>query len=202
MVGGLQPEPRPAEASGVPRLDSRQTLTSLRRSQIPQAATGDAQMTGFVSQVLALLGMMASRGAPWKPSVAAGVRTTAAVMVPLVIGQLAGNTALAMIVGIGGLNVSLADIGGPYRMKAITMRVATISLAAAAYLGTVVGQWLWLSSPFMFLLASAAGLAGLYGNAAAKVSFLTLILFVLMAGMPAGTADGAERCVALVGGRV
>ena len=37
------------------------------------------------------------------------------------------------------------------------MGVATISVAAAAYLGTVVGQSLWLSLPLMFLLASAAG---------------------------------------------
>jgi uncharacterized membrane protein YccC len=157
-------------------------------------------MTRFVSQALALMGMMGSMGAPSKSSVATGVRTTAAVMVPLVIGQIAGDVAFAMIVGIGGLNVSLADIGGPYRMKAITMGVATISLAAAAFLGTVVGQSLWLSLPLMFLLASAAGLAGLYGNAAAKVSFLSLILFVLMVGMPAETAEGAERGMALVGG--
>jgi uncharacterized membrane protein YccC len=184
----------------MPRLDSRHTLTSLRRSELPQAATGDAQMTGFVSQALALISMVASVGAPWKSSVATGVRTTAAVLVPLAIGQLAGDPALAMIVGIGGLNVSLTDIGGPYRMKAITMGVATISLAAAGYLGTVVGQSLWLSLPCMFLLAGAAGLAGLYGNAAAKVSFLTLILFVVMAGMPAGMAEGAERSIAIAGG--
>jgi uncharacterized membrane protein YccC len=157
-------------------------------------------MKGFVSQALALMGMMGSMGGPWKSSVATGVRTTAAVLVPLVIGQLAGDTTLAMMLGIGGLNVSLADIGGPYRMKAITMGVATISLATAAYLGTVVGQSLWLSLPLMFLLASAAGLAGLYGNAAAKVSFLSLILFILMVGMPAGVAEGAERCMALIGG--
>ena len=116
-------------------------------------------MKGFVSQALALMGMMGSMGGPWKSSVATGVRTTAAVLVPLVIGQLAGDTALAMMVGIGGLNVSLADIGGPYRMKAVTMGVATISLAAAAYLGTVVGRSLWLSLPLMFLLASAGGVS-------------------------------------------
>jgi hypothetical protein len=52
-----------------------------------------------------------------------------------------------MMVGIGGLNVSLSDIGGPYRMKAVTMGMATISLAAATYLGTVVGRSLWLSLP-------------------------------------------------------
>jgi uncharacterized membrane protein YccC len=157
-------------------------------------------MTGFVSQVLALMGMMTSMGGPWKSSIATGVRTTAAVVVPLVIGQLAGDAALAMMVGIGGLNVSLADIGGPYRMKAVTMGVATISVAAAAYLGTIVGQSLWLSLPLMFLLASAAGFAGLYGNAAAKVSFLSLILLILMVNMPAGVAEAAERCMAVGSG--
>jgi uncharacterized membrane protein YccC len=157
-------------------------------------------MKEFVSQAFALMGIVGFMGVRWKLSVAAGVRTTAAVLVPLVIGQLSGHMALAMMVGIGGLNVSLADIGGPYRMKAVTMGVATMSLAAATYLGTVVGRSLWLSLPLMFLLACAAGLAGLYGNAAAKVSFLSLILFILMVGMPAGVADAAERCVALIGG--
>jgi hypothetical protein len=85
-------------------------------------------------------------------------------------------------------------------MKAITMAVVTISLAATACLGTVVGQSLWLSLPLMFLLASAAGFAGLYGNAAAKVSFLSLILFILMVGMPAGMTEGAERSMAFCGG--
>jgi hypothetical protein len=51
-------------------------------------------MKGFVSQALALIGMMGSMGGPWKLSVATGVRTTATVLVPLVIGQLAGDTAL------------------------------------------------------------------------------------------------------------
>jgi uncharacterized membrane protein YccC len=144
--------------------------------------------------------MAGSMGGPWKSSVVTGIRTTAAVVVPLAIGQLAGDAELAMMVGIGGLNVSLADIGGPYRMKAVTMGVATISVAAAACLGTIVGQSLWLSLPLMFLLASAAGFAGLYGNAAAKVSFLSLILFILMVNMPAGVAEAAERCLAVGGG--
>jgi uncharacterized membrane protein YccC len=155
---------------------------------------------GLVSQALALMRMIGATGAPWKPSVATGVRTTAAVMTPLIIGQLTGDTALALMVGIGGLNVSLADIGGPYRMKAITMGVTTLSVAASAYLGTVVGWSLWLSLPLAFLLASAAGLAAIYGNAAAKVGFLSLILFVLMVGMPAGGAEGTERSLALLGG--
>jgi uncharacterized membrane protein YccC len=146
------------------------------------------------------MGMLGFMGGPWKSSVATGMRTTAATVVPLVIGQLAGDTALGMLAGIGGLNVSLSDIGGPYRTKAVTMGVATLSLAAAAYLGTVVGRSLWLSLPMMFLLAGGAGLAGLYGNAAAKVSFLSLVLFILMVGIPAGVADATERSMALIGG--
>jgi uncharacterized membrane protein YccC len=157
-------------------------------------------MKGFVRQALARMGILGFMGGPWKSSVATGMRTTAATVVPLVIGQLSGDTALGMLAGIGGLNVSLSDIGGPYRTKAVTMGVATISLAAAAYLGIVVGRSLWLSLAMMFLLAGAAGLAGLYGNAAAKVSFLSLVLFILMVGIPAGVADATERSMALIGG--
>jgi uncharacterized membrane protein YccC len=190
----------PPEASGAPPLHSRQTLMSPRRSHIPQAAIGDTPMKGFVRQALARMGILGFMGGPWKSSVVTGMRTTAATLVPLVIGQLAGDTTLAMMVGIGGLNVSLSDIGGPYRTKAVTMGVATLSLAAATYLGTAVGRSLWLSLLAVCLLAGAAGLAGLYGNAAAKVSFSSLILFVLTLGMPAGAADAAERSMALIGG--
>ncbi len=157
-------------------------------------------MKKFVSKALALMTMVGGTGVPWKLSVATGVRTTAATVAPLVVGQLVGHPAIGLIAGIGGLNVSLSDIGGPYRTKAVTMGVATLSLAAATYLGTVVGGSPWLSLPAMFLFAWAAGLTGVYGNVAAKVSFLSLILFVLMVSMPAGVADGAERCVALIGG--
>jgi uncharacterized membrane protein YccC len=157
-------------------------------------------MKEFVGKALSRMAMVFSMGGPWKVSVATGVRTTAATLVPLVVGQLAGDAAVGLMVGTGGLNVSLSDIGGPYRTKAVTMGVATISLAAAAYLGTVVGGSPWLSLPLMFLFACAAGLAGVYGNAAAKVSFLSLILFVLMVGIPGGVAAGAERCLALIGG--
>src|SRR5919109_1963222 len=178
----------PAEATGAPGLHSRQILTLPRRSHTPWAAIGDAQMKGFVRQALARMGIPGFMGGPWKSSVATGVRTTAATAVPLVVGQLVGDTTLAMMVAVGGLNVSLSDIGGPYRTKAITMGVATVSLAAAAYLGTAFGRPLWLSLPVVCLLAAAAGLAGLYGNGAAKGSYLSLILFILTLGMPAGVA--------------
>ena len=49
----------------------------------------------------------------------------------------------------------------------------------------------WLSLPLVFLFACAASLAGVFGNAAAKVSFLSLMLFVLMVGLPAGFS---RRC--------
>jgi uncharacterized membrane protein YccC len=157
-------------------------------------------MKKFASKALALMTMVGGTGVPWKLSVATGVRTTAATVAPLVVGQLVGHPAIGLIASVGGLNVALSDIGGSYRAKAVTMGVATLSLAAATYLGTVVGGSPRLSLPAMFLFAWAAGLAGVYGNAAAKVSFLSLLLFVLVVGMPAAVADGAERCMALIGG--
>jgi uncharacterized membrane protein YccC len=137
---------------------------------------------------------------PWKLSVAAGVRTTTATLVPLVLGQVVGQPAAGLMVGIGGLNVSLSDIGGPYQPKAVTMGAATVSLAIATFVGTVVGELSWVALPLVFLVAGAAGLASMFGNAAAKVSFLSLILFVLMIGEPAGIIEAAERGGALISG--
>ena len=76
----------------------------------------------------------------------------------------------------------------PYRMKAVTMGVATISwrllhISAPSLVGRC-------GSPAVDVPAcERSGFAGLYGNAAAKVSFLSLILFILMVGMPAGVAE-------------
>jgi uncharacterized membrane protein YccC len=157
-------------------------------------------MTGLVDKARSPIGLVRSIGAPGKLSVVTGVRTTAAVLVPLIIGQLAGHSAIGLMAGVGGLNVSLADVGGPYRMKAITMGVAVMSMAMAVFLGTVAGGSLWLSLPLVCLLAWAAGLVGVCGNAAAKVSFVSLILFVLMLSLPAGLVDSVERCAAFIGG--
>jgi uncharacterized membrane protein YccC len=157
-------------------------------------------MTGFVDQARALVGLVYAWRAPGQLSVMTGVRTTAAVLVPLIVGQLANHPAIGLMAGVGGLNVSLADIGGPYQVKAMTMGVAMISMATAALLGTVVGGLSWLALPLVFLLAWVASLAGVFGNAAAKVSFLSLVLFVLMVDLPAGFVDSLERCAAFIGG--
>jgi mono/diheme cytochrome c family protein len=161
-------------------------------------------MRHFVGQAPTLLAMVGAMGGPWQLSLMTGGRTTAAVLVPLIIGQLVGDAAGAMMVGIGGLNVSLSDIGGPYRNKAVTMGVATLSVAAAAYLGTIVGGSLWLSLPLMFVFACAAGLASVHGNAAAQVSFLSLILFILMVAcrreLPTVLSAAHSNCPASLAG--
>jgi uncharacterized membrane protein YccC len=158
-------------------------------------------MHKMVGYMLSSIAIVRSISGPWQFSVAAGVRTTTATLVPLVLGQVLGHPAVGLMMSsIGGLNVSLSDIGGSYRTKAVTMGVATLSLAAAAFLSTVVSGILWVALPLMFALACAAGLVGVFGNAAAKVSFLSLIVVVIMAGLPAGVTEGAERSLAIVGG--
>jgi hypothetical protein len=126
-------------------------------------------MTGLVDKGRSLLGLVRSMSAPEKLSVLTGVRTTAALLAPLIAGQLAGHPAVGLMAAVAGLIVSLADIGGPYWMKAVTMGVATICTAAATVLGTVAGGLLWLCLPLVFLFACAAGLAVVCGNASAEV---------------------------------
>src|SRR5262249_10099662 len=135
-----------------------------------------------------------------RSAVAGGIRTTAAAMAPLIIGYLMGRPSLGTIAAIGALNVSLADIGGLYRSKAQAMAVATIGVSVAVFLATVPGSIAWLAPAIAFLVAAAGGLAGVFGNAADKISFSILGAFVIALGLPAGVLDAGERLLAVFGG--
>src|SRR5262245_13551334 len=126
-------------------------------------------MTGLFNKGRSLVGLVCSMSAPGKLSALTGVRTTAALLAPLLAGQLAAHPAVGLMAAVGGMIVSLADIGGPYWTKAVTMGVATICTATATFLGTGAGSLPWLCIPFVFLVACAAGLAAVFGNASAEV---------------------------------
>jgi uncharacterized membrane protein YccC len=117
-------------------------------------------MKGFVSQVLALLGMAGSMGGPWKSSVATGVRTTAAVVVPLVIGQLAGDTALAMLLlalfGIPAFSLIARNYGlgvlflTPFIVLQLnTVRPGDWEVAAIRSFDTIIGGLLALLAGYL-----------------------------------------------------
>ena len=127
--------------------------------------------------------------APSRPAYAAGLRAAVATVVPLLLAQVFG-TGGATWMSLGGFSGALADRGGPYRARALTMAAVTLSCAAAIALGTMASERFALAIPLTFVVALATSLARVWGTAGASVGGATLTAFVIALAFPAAGADG------------
>ena len=125
-----------------------------------------------------------------RPAYAAGVRAAIATVVPLLLAHLLG-TGGATWMSLGGFSGALADRGGPYRVRAITMGAVTACCAVAIALGTVASGRIALAIPLTFALALATSLARAWGSAGVSVGGATLTAFVIALAFPPEANDGA-----------
>lgn len=131
---------------------------------------------------------------------AAGVRMTAAAVTPMIAGQLIGQPAAGVLVGVGGLFVSFLDSGTAYRQKLRTLLTATGAIACAGALGVLAGAHPALAVPALALVACAAGLASIFGAAAESTSIFVLIAFIVNQNAPGGLHDSYLRGLGLLTG--
>src|SRR3954468_14803975 len=89
-----------------------------------------------------------------RPAYAAGIRAAVATVVPLVAAQVFG-LAGATWMSLGGFSGALADRGGPYRTRAVTMGAVTFCCATAIVIGTLASGHIALAIPLTFLVAFA-----------------------------------------------
>src|SRR5208283_5532179 len=80
------------------------------------------------------------------------LRGAAAMSACLAAGQLAGQTALGLVMAVGARRVVLVDPGGEPASRAANMALAALAGTAAAFLGTLAGSSLPLSALGMFAL--------------------------------------------------
>lgn len=123
-----------------------------------------------------------------------GIRTALATLLPLVIGQLTGHNAIGLMIGLGGLYVSIADKEGA---TIRTLWIAIIGVAIAAIGGTVIGLSGPLSIATMFIVAFWGGLLGVYGVIPGHLGFVFALVFGVMLGLPAPAPMGLERAFEL-----
>jgi hypothetical protein len=128
---------------------------------------------------------------------AAGVRTAAAAVLPLIVGQLLGQPAFWLLVGLGGLYLSVADKEGSTIRSLLT---AALINTAALLAGNLVGGSLALSIASMFAWALLAGMLSAYGEVASQVGFMSSIAFAVALGSPAGLGASGERAAAFIAG--
>ena len=128
---------------------------------------------------------------------ASGVRTAAAATVPLVAGQLLGQPALGLLVGLGGLYLSVTD---KECSTPGSMLFATALNGLAVLAGSTVGGHVWLSVAAMAAWAFLGGMASAYGEVAAQIGFMSAITFAVALSFAGGFAAGAKDMAAFVVG--
>jgi MFS family permease len=128
---------------------------------------------------------------------AGGVRTASAAVLPLILGQLFGQPALGLLVGLGGLYLSVTDKEGSTLRSLV---VAVFVNGAALLTGALVAGSTPLSICLMFAWALLAGMASAYGEVASQIGFISTIAFATSLGTPASLQAGVGRASAFVVG--
>ena len=116
---------------------------------------------------------------PGKPAIIYGLRTLVMLIAPIGVGIIVGHPAASVVVVLGAMFVSMADVGGAYRQKAVAMGAATIGVTGALLIASLVGSNPTLVIPTTFIVIFLAGLANVYGSTAATLSLVTSIMFVI-----------------------
>jgi uncharacterized membrane protein YccC len=138
-----------------------------------------------------------------RPAYAAGFRAAIATVLPLGADLLLGLGG-ATWMSLGGFNGALADKGGAYRTRALTIGAVTVCGALAVLLGSLASNQVALSIPLCFAVALAAGLARVWGAAGVSIGGASLSTFAIALAVPTGSVlEAFQRAgFAIVGGLV
>jgi uncharacterized membrane protein YccC len=134
-------------------------------------------------------------------SFAAGLRAATACAVPVLIAEVTGHNELSWI-AIVAFWGCLADSGGAWRTRVAAMGGFTALAACGCLAALSAAGSIWLAVPLAFAWSFAASLARIFGNAAAGVGSLLVVLVIVCLGTPsASVTEMTERtAMTLVGG--
>jgi uncharacterized membrane protein YccC len=113
-----------------------------------------------------------------------GVRAALAISVPIGLGLAFHQVGAAVIVTLGAWFVLISDTGGAYRQKAVATLTATVGVASAVLVASLLNVsplWIIVGT---FLWVAAAAFVGIFGNTASTVSFSTSLMFIITAALP------------------
>lgn len=120
------------------------------------------------------------RNVPWLVA----LRNTAAIVLPLVAGELAGQRAAGLAIGTGALVTMFADQPGPYRLRLQRLLLAALAAGVAALAGSLLGQWPGVLLVAAALWGFAAALLVAVGPHATRAGLISMILLIIMGAEP------------------
>ncbi len=130
-----------------------------------------------------------------------GLRYAAGVGAPLLVGVAVDRLIEGVAVSTGALLVGLTDSGAPYRRRVPAMLVASLVVAAATFVGELVGADDVLSVVILALASFSTGLCISAGLWTYLVALMGPITFVAAASVPADGPHALGRAaLVLVGG--
>jgi uncharacterized membrane protein YccC len=121
-------------------------------------------------------------------------------MVPLLVTQLLHSPG-GTWASLGGFSAAIADRGGTYRTRAVTMGALTVGAAIAVVIGGLVGGQTWLAVALTFVLVGMLSLAREFGISAGGVGTSIAVAFAIALAAPSPSVhDALMRGVFLLGG--
>lgn len=128
----------------------------------------------------------ALRVAPGRPNYLAGLRAGIATTVPLLLGGVITSPALAFT-SLAGFSVVLADKGGAYRTRALSMLAVTLGGGLATLLGMLGSVHPVLSVALVVVVVGLTGFLRLFGAEATSVGTTIAMALVIGLTRPAET---------------
>lgn len=126
-----------------------------------------------------------------RPAIVAGLRAAVATMVPLLVAQLLHLTSAGTWASLGGFSAAVADRGGAYRIRALTMSALTVGAAIGVIIGGVIGGMTWLAVAVTFVVVGVLSLAREFGISAGGVGSSIAVAFAVSLSAPSPTASEA-----------
>ena len=122
-------------------------------------------------------------------------------MVPLLVSEVLHLGAAGTWASLGGFSAAVADRGGVYRMRALTMGALTVGAALGVAIGGVIGDNGWIGVPLTFVLVWALSLLRAFGVSAGGIGSSIAVAFAISLAAPAhGAIDSMWRGIDLLAG--
>jgi uncharacterized membrane protein YccC len=146
------------------------------------------------ARILAVLLQTKRAEVPWRVL----VRNTAAVIAPLAAGVATGRLGIGLWISVGAIVTMYSDQPGPYRQRLARLLAVSAAGGIAAFIGMVLGATLAAILVATLIVGFAGGLLVVLGDAAGRVGMAAMILLVITAAHPAGSAWAALQSAALI----
>jgi len=132
----------------------------------------------------------------------AAVRGTISVGGPLVGLQLMGHPAAALFAGIGALNASIADAGGPYRQRLRAMGLCALIMPFLLFAGRQSHHG-WLVATTMIVAVAVLGaMARGLGQTGTSLGLIAGLVFLVGAEVPAPPREAVMLAGFYAGGAI